>query len=103
MSLRSLSRVIPQISESGRLSIPADEWERIGQILRDEVGGNANFVVHDHIQPGAYHGGEFIPVPHYFLQLEADEDEIQSVLDAINPVIDEIIDTHTETHMPVAS
>jgi hypothetical protein len=103
MFQRSLSRVIPQVSERGRVSIPAEEWDRIGQLLRDEFDGNANFVVHDHIRPGAYHGGDYISVPHYLLQLEADEEELTSILAVIDPVIDEIIDTHTETNVPVAS
>jgi hypothetical protein len=87
MSHRAV-RVIPKISERGILSIPKDAWEPIRARVASWFDAVLN--VHHHPFPGTYHGDATVSVPHYLLELLADDLE---QINAAIPVIDEFVES----------
>lgn len=87
------SRMIPKVSHRGTIDIPLEAFLEFRDSVEAEF--DANIVVHDHSTPGAYHGGPFITVPHFVLDLIAEPDDIDDIIEKINPRVDRLIERHT--------
>lgn len=89
----TLSRVLPRFSSTGYLDVPSSEWIPLRTLLAERF--SATLHVHEH-GAGEYHGRAFEPLPHLLIEVTLDEDSnIESVIDAIDPMIEEIIDRNT--------
>jgi len=96
----SVTRVIPIITEGGEIDIPREGFARLAKSVSERF--NAVLEVHEHAQPGAYHGRDYVDVPHLLLLLVADSDEeLVKVIDAIDPEIEELVNTHTNMELAV--
>ncbi len=62
----------------------------------------AQLCVHHHPFPGANHGREFVPTAHYLLEVTAEEDQIDSITEAIDPLIDAMIKKNIHTNTVLA-
>lgn len=87
------SRIIPQVTVSGTTEIPLEAFVALRDLVENEF--NANIVVHDHRAAGEYHGGRYIDVPHYELDLTAEINEIDGIIMKIDPLIETLIERHT--------
>lgn len=89
----TLSRVLPRFSSTGYLNVPSSEWIPLRTLLAERF--SATLHVHEH-GAGEYHGRAFEPLPHLLIEVTLDEDSnIESVIDAIDPMIEEIIARNT--------
>lgn len=93
-------RSIPSITVDGT-DIPADAFDPIGQVVVDDFDGRLLVTRHDDALVVGENGPEYLP-PHYDLELQADDDLIDDVINAINPMIDELL-TNSRIKIPVAS
>lgn len=92
-----ISRPIPKLTDDGVVEIPFSAWADIRQIAEEEF--NANVTLHDHDEPGAYHGREYVATAHYLIEVLIDEELVEKFVDQIDPLIDDLIARHTQ---PVA-
>jgi len=89
----TLSRVLPRFTSTGYLDVPSSGWIPLRTLLAERF--SATLHVHEH-GAGEYHGRAFEPLPHVLIEVTLDEDsKIESVIDAIDPMIEEIIDRNT--------
>lgn len=89
----TLSRVIPRFTPAGYLEVPTNEWLPLRALLAERF--SATLHVHEH-GAGEYHGRAFEPLPHLLIEVTLDEDSnIESVINAIDPMIEEIINHNT--------
>ncbi len=92
----TVTRVIPKMNGESTLTIDRAEWNPVERIV-ERLSGRV--MIHDHRSAGAFHGRHFVPVPHYLLELEADPDQIDQIIEKIDPLVNEIIvrNIHTNT------
>jgi hypothetical protein len=96
----TISRGIPQVTDLGTVSIPFDDWQPIIRAVEDDFEGDIS--IHDHDEPGAYHGWPEVPTPHYLLEISVDEEKVEELIDTLNPLIDELVTRNTsDTLVPV--
>ena len=84
-----ISRPIPKLSDDGVVEIPISAWADIRQVAEEEF--DANITLHDHDTPGAYHGREYVAAAHYLVEVLINEELVETFVDRINPLIDELI------------
>lgn len=93
MSGTTLSRTLPRITHAGSLDIPPSDWLPLRALLAEQFG--ASLRVHEH-DAGAYHGNPPVPVDHYLVEITLDsESDVGRVIEAVDPMIEEIIDRNT--------
>ena len=90
----TITRVIAKITDNGELDIPANAWAELRTIAAEEFG--ATVKLHDHDLAGAFHGRPYVPFAHYLVEVTIDEDEVDNFVQRVEPVIDAIIDSHTQ-------
>ena len=91
----TLSRAIPQLTEDGDLVlIPRAAWEDVILIAEEEF--NAEISIHDHARPGAFHDLPFVPVPHYLIEVNMDEDRTDEFIERVNPLIEQLVERYTQ-------
>jgi len=91
----SIYRIIPKFTDEGELAIPPEALTE----LADSVSARFNAILeaHDHKEAGAYHDRPYVDQPHYLFNLIAESDaELQEVIDAIDPQIEELVNTYTK-------
>lgn len=86
MSHRAV-RVIPKFSDRGILTLSLDAWEPISARVAQQF--DAVLRVHNHQRPGSYHGDAPVPVPHFLLELLAED--IEQIFAAM-PIVDELVE-----------
>lgn len=95
-----LSRAVPRISPAGSLDIPPSDWLPVRTLLAEQF--NAALRVHEH-GAGAYHGNPFVPFPHYLIEITLDtESDVGRVIEAVDPMIEEIIDRNTTRELALS-
>jgi hypothetical protein len=94
------TREIPSITADG-IDIPSDAFDPIGQVVVDDFDGKLLVTRHEDGLMVGDNGLELAP-PHYHLELQADDDLIDDVINAINPMIEELLST-PRIKIPVAS
>jgi len=94
------TRQIPSITSDGT-NIPADAFDPIGQVVVDDFDGLLLVTRHEDGLTIGDDGLELVP-PHYRLELQADDGLIDDVINAIDPMIDELLST-PRIKIPVAS
>lgn len=88
-----LSRIVPRITPTGTLDIPPNDWLPVRTLLAEQF--SATLHVHEH-GAGAYHGNPFVPIPHFLIEITLDtESDVGRVIEAVDPMIEEIIDRNT--------
>jgi len=93
-TMTSVYRIIPTVTEVGEIDVPREALKRLAQSVSERF--NAVLEVHEHALPGAYHGREYVDAPHLLFNLVADNDEeLEKVIDAIDPEIEELVNTQT--------
>jgi hypothetical protein len=91
----SIRRVIPTISDDGdRVEIPYAAWAEIERVAEEEF--NAEISFHLHEEPGAYHGFPYVPYAHYSVEVELEEELVDAFRDRINPLMNDLIESHTQ-------
>ena len=90
----TISRAIPKVSENGVLELPRSAWAEIEQVADEEFGLAVS--VHDHKTPGAFHGRPFVPFAHYLFEVTLEEEVIESFIERIDPLIEALIESHTQ-------
>ena len=93
-------RSLPSVTADG-IDIPPVAFDSIGQFVVDYFDGSLLVTRHEDGLMVGENGLELAP-PHYDLELQADEDLIDDVINAINPMIDELL-TNPRIKIPVAS
>ena len=83
-----------------RSRVERAEWNPVEKIVTERLG--AQLCVHHHPFPGANHGREFVPTAHYLLEVTAEEDQIDSITEAIDPLIDAMINKNIHTNTVLA-
>ncbi len=94
------TRQIPSITSDGT-NIPADAFDPIGQMVVDDFDGNLLVLRHEGGLRFGDDGPEIVP-PHFHLELQADDGLIDDVINAVNPMIEELL-TKSRIKIPVAS
>lgn len=95
----SVTRIIPIVTEGGEIDIPREAFARLASVSERF---NVVLEVHEHALPSAYHGRDYVDVPHLLLHLVADSDEeLVKVIDAIDPEIEELVNTQTNMELAV--
>jgi hypothetical protein len=90
----TLSRVVPRFTPVGYLDVPSSEWLPLRALLAEQF--NAKLHVHEH-GTGEYHGRAFEALPHLLIEVTLEENSgVESVINAIDPMIEEIIDRNTK-------
>jgi hypothetical protein len=96
------TRTIPQVSGEGTTEVPYEAFDEVRSIVENE--SDVRIVIHNHEIPGAFHGRDYVPVPHYLLELTGEEDELDAVVSRIDPIVDDIIKRHTRQFaLPIES
>lgn len=96
------TRTIPQVSGEGTTEVPYEAFDEVRSIVENE--SDVRIVIHNHETPGAFHGRDFVPVPHYLLELTGEEDELDAVISRIEPIVEDIIARHTRQFaLPIES
>ena len=90
----TITRTIRKMTDDGQLTIPPNAWAELRNIAAEEFG--ATVTLHDHDTPGVFHGRPYVPFAHYLVEVTIDEDAVESFIDRVEPVIDAIIDSHTQ-------
>jgi len=98
--MTSRTREIPSTTADG-IDIPSAAFDPIGQVVVDDFDGNLLVTRHEGGLRFGDDGPELVP-PHFHLELQADEDLIDDVINAINPMIEELLST-PRIKIPVAS
>jgi hypothetical protein len=91
---------IPSVTADGT-EIPYDAFDPIGQLVVDAFDGNLLVVRHDGRPTISDDGLDLVPA-HYHLELQADDDRIDDVIAAIDPMLEELL-TKPRIKIPVAS
>jgi hypothetical protein len=90
--MATATRVLPKLSDRGILDIPSSAFNAV-RLVAEDMG--VALRVHDHQVPGAFHGEDFVPVPHLLLELSAEHAfQIARCIDVIDPQIETIVDAH---------
>jgi hypothetical protein len=94
MSETTLSRIFPKETSEGVIEdVALDAFDHIRAIVEDEYN-DATFTVQDEDGPAFHHLG-FVPFPHILASITADEDEIDSIIERINPLVEEVVTRFT--------
>ncbi|HYC90565.1 MAG TPA: hypothetical protein VEO54_15215 [Thermoanaerobaculia bacterium] len=91
----TIRRVIPVITDDGdRVEIPYFAWADVAHVAEEEFDAEISF--HLHPEPGAYHGFPYVPFAHYSIEVTLDEERVEAFKERINPLVNEIIESHTK-------
>lgn len=91
-AMATATRVLPKLSNRGILDVPSSAFNAV-RLAAEEMG--VTLRVHDHHIPGAFHGEDFVPVPHLLLELSAEHAfQVARCIDVIDPQIETIVDAH---------
>jgi hypothetical protein len=90
----TISRPIPQLTDDGVVEIPISAWADVRQVAEEEFDAEIN--LHDHSEPGAYHGRDFVPVAHYLVEATLDAELVDDFIERIDPLIEDVIARHTK-------
>jgi hypothetical protein len=90
----TITRIIPKTTDDAEVNIPASAWAELRKIAAAEF--DARLTAHDHDMPGTFHGRPFVPFAHYLIEVTLDEDEAANFIERAEPIIDAIIDSHTQ-------
>jgi len=89
----TLSRVLPRVTPTGLLDVPSSDWLPVRALLAEQF--DSTLRIHEH-DAGAYHGNPPVPISHYLVEIALDnESDVGRVIEAIDPMIEEIIDRNT--------
>jgi hypothetical protein len=94
MSQTTLSRIFPKETSEGVIeNVALDAFDHIRAIVEDEFE-NATFDIADEDGPGFYPMG-FVPFAHLVASITADEEEIDSIIERIDPLVEEVVTRFT--------
>lgn len=86
---RSIARPLPKISTLGVLDVPPTAWDDVFADV-EAAYPDAHIRVHDHALPGAYHGYPLCPAPHYLVEIEAEESDLDAIIALVDPRLEEL-------------
>ncbi len=95
----TIARAVPQVTDQGTVAIPLEDWQPVIQAVEQDFEGE--ITLHDHDAPGAYHGWPEVSSPHYLIEISVDEERVEELIQAIDPLIDDVVERNTtETLVP---
>ncbi len=86
---RSIARPLPKILPEGPLEVPSTAWDNVFAEV-EAAYPEARIRVHEHALPGAYHGYPPCPVPHYLIEISAEESDLDSIIALVDPRLEEL-------------
>ena len=91
----TITRTIRAETEDGQLiDIPASAWADVAKVANEEFGAFVN--IHVHPEVGAYHDGPLVPFPHFLIEATLDLGQVSAFIERIDPIINDVVASHTQ-------
>jgi len=87
--IRTVARPLPKISTTGVLDVPQTAWDDVVSDV-EAAFPNTRIRVHNHAVPGAYHGYPLVPVPHYLIEIDAEESDLDAIIAFVDSRLEEL-------------
>ena len=91
----TITGTIPAETKDGLLlNIPDSAWDDVERVAEEEFG--ALLDIHFHKVAGAFHGGPFVPFPHFLIEATLDLGQVSAFIERIDPIINDVVASHTQ-------